>query len=76
MVGNLGIYTVDLVNLSCPKFADIAFLRICRILIDRLRSHEIGKLKTAAIVITLTLLQYPQEERAGSGISIRILIAL
>ena len=25
--------TVDLVNLLCPKFAELAFFRICRILI-------------------------------------------
>ena len=37
---------VDLVNLPCPKFADLAFFWICQILIYRSWSYVIGKLKT------------------------------
>ena len=47
-------HTLDLVNLPCPKFADLAFLRIWRILIQRSWSHVIGKSKTASYYQTIT----------------------
>ena len=37
--------TVDLFNLPCPKFVDLAFFRICRILINISCSHVISKLQ-------------------------------
>ena len=38
--------TVDLVNLPCPKFGNLAFFRICQILIYWSWSYVIVKLKT------------------------------
>ena len=37
---------LDLVNLPCTEYADLAFFRICQILIYRSRSHVMGKLIT------------------------------